>query len=461
MINQCNMNRKTVFPVFPSLFLIATLVLAGTLGPGSIAAAQDNAPEVAFSLPLKSTANPALVFQARGELKFNPESPMAYRNDGVDISGIAGSPVHAAAAGMVKEAGRDMRLGFYVILSHDNGYETRYYHLDSYRVTDGDKVEKEETIGKLGNSGIATDMRLHFQIWKNDQALDPVKLAPGLAKGSPAVETGQEEAFVPKEVPLADTTQEKEEIEFAPGTGREVYSVVADPKTGGAFLVPGAGEDRLDASTHIVIPEDEVRQNVSQASRFFDNVKETLETMLYGQKGRDATNKAGRRMWMEEFTDGVQQITIVDTPEHIEEVRKYIASLPQVEGSRREEILFPKNTDVEDDDTIGNLRILLRRPRGSIETPARGTARVFSMAKGSRASFGNARFLLRGIYNNDDDDPDDDSCDLIVNTPSQSVQIRLEEYGVAEFVGDYRFEARRVDPRRDNDGTAQIRVSYQ
>ena len=101
-------------------------------------------------------------------------------HDGVDIYGPKrGSSVYAARSGVVAEIGSNSTSGYYVTIKHDDGYYTRYAHLQNTSgndklgllnsatkyITVGGRVNAHQIIGEIGNSGHSTGVHLHFEIW--------------------------------------------------------------------------------------------------------------------------------------------------------------------------------------------------------------------------------------------------------------------------------------------------------
>ena len=108
---------------------------------------------------------------------FNPsaQNPNDRAHNGVDIAGVeAGSPVYAAAAGTVTEAGFDVKYGNYVRLDHGNGLETFYAHCQSLQVETGGEVELGQTIATVGSTGQSTGPHLHFEILVDGEQQDPI-----------------------------------------------------------------------------------------------------------------------------------------------------------------------------------------------------------------------------------------------------------------------------------------------
>jgi murein DD-endopeptidase MepM/ murein hydrolase activator NlpD len=87
------------------------------------------------------------------------------RNDGVDISGAAGDPVLAAAAGEVVYAGNSVPgFGNLVLIRHDGGWVTAYAHLKSLDVKMRQTVTQGQEIGVVGQSGGVAQPQLHFEV---------------------------------------------------------------------------------------------------------------------------------------------------------------------------------------------------------------------------------------------------------------------------------------------------------
>jgi murein DD-endopeptidase MepM/ murein hydrolase activator NlpD len=94
-------------------------------------------------------------------------------HNGVDIVNAPGTAIGAAMAGTVEDVGFNNNYGYYVILRHP-GFQTLYGHLRRYVVTRGQKVQQGEKIGELGTTGYSTGPHLHFSIFKNGEAVDPM-----------------------------------------------------------------------------------------------------------------------------------------------------------------------------------------------------------------------------------------------------------------------------------------------
>ena len=94
-------------------------------------------------------------------------------HNGVDIVNAPGTPIGAAMAGTVEDVGFNNNYGYYVILRH-SGYQTLYGHLSRYIVARRQKVQQGQEIGELGTTGYSTGPHLHFSIFRNGEAVDPL-----------------------------------------------------------------------------------------------------------------------------------------------------------------------------------------------------------------------------------------------------------------------------------------------
>ena len=96
---------------------------------------------------------------------------------GIDIKAEKTSVVKSAEAGTVKSIKNDPRYGLTIVVDHKNGYQTVYSNLlTSEFVVEGEKVEKGQSLGTVGNTAvfeIADEPHLHFEILKDSIQIDP------------------------------------------------------------------------------------------------------------------------------------------------------------------------------------------------------------------------------------------------------------------------------------------------
>lgn len=107
---------------------------------------------------------------------FAPRKGSASFHDGIDIVSPAGTAVRASAAGTVIFAGDGPKeYGKTVIIHHGGRWTTTYSFLSRITVKDGEQVSASERIGLVGETGLATEPQLHFEIRRNREAFDPVR----------------------------------------------------------------------------------------------------------------------------------------------------------------------------------------------------------------------------------------------------------------------------------------------
>ncbi len=99
---------------------------------------------------------------------------------GIDIKADKTTVVKAAEAGTIKSIKNDPRYGLTIVIEHDDQYQTIYSNLlTSEFVVEGEKIEKGQAIGTVGNTAvfeIADEPHLHFEIWKDSLPVDPTTL---------------------------------------------------------------------------------------------------------------------------------------------------------------------------------------------------------------------------------------------------------------------------------------------
>lgn len=95
------------------------------------------------------------------------------RHDGLDFAAPSGTPILAAAGGVVLAAGPEAGYGKRVDIDHGDGLVSRYAHASELLVQPGDLVERGQLIARVGSSGVSTGPHLHFEIRLAGQALDP------------------------------------------------------------------------------------------------------------------------------------------------------------------------------------------------------------------------------------------------------------------------------------------------
>ena len=108
-----------------------------------------------------------------------PYGPYKHFHTGIDISAQLGTPVTAAADGLVVAVGHsNFGYGNYVVIAHGGGIATLYGHLLQTNANVGDKVGRGQVIGLEGSTGFSTGPHVHFEVRLNDQVIDPMPYMP-------------------------------------------------------------------------------------------------------------------------------------------------------------------------------------------------------------------------------------------------------------------------------------------
>ena len=121
-----------------------------------------------FMCPLPSCQNVTAEFRGSAE-----DDPYPRGHWGMDFGARVGTSVFAAKGGVVERVGRLQLAGIYVLVKHDDRYETIYTHLDEVLVKVGVQVEEGQEIAKSGSTGLSTGPLLHFGIREDGKPIDP------------------------------------------------------------------------------------------------------------------------------------------------------------------------------------------------------------------------------------------------------------------------------------------------
>ncbi|HET7669463.1 MAG TPA: M23 family metallopeptidase [Burkholderiales bacterium] len=96
-------------------------------------------------------------------------------HEGIDFLADKGSPIVAAAAGVVVFAGFHPQYGYMVDIDHGNDLVTRYAHCSKLIIKEGDIVARGRKIGEVGSTGRSTGPHLHFEVRFRGAAQNPAK----------------------------------------------------------------------------------------------------------------------------------------------------------------------------------------------------------------------------------------------------------------------------------------------
>jgi murein DD-endopeptidase MepM/ murein hydrolase activator NlpD len=97
---------------------------------------------------------------------------------GVDWAAPTGTPIYAAGNGVIEKAGWESGYGKFILIRHNNGYETAYGHMSAYArgMDEGKRVRQGQVIGFVGSTGLSTGSHVHYEIRINGRFVDPMRI---------------------------------------------------------------------------------------------------------------------------------------------------------------------------------------------------------------------------------------------------------------------------------------------
>jgi murein DD-endopeptidase MepM/ murein hydrolase activator NlpD len=108
--------------------------------------------------------------------RIDPFTKTRLYHAGMDLSSRFGTPVKAAAAGRVSAVGYNAIYGNFVIITHNGVYQTMYGHLSKILAVKGSYVGQGDVVGQVGSTGRSTGPHLHFAVYKNNRAINPLEI---------------------------------------------------------------------------------------------------------------------------------------------------------------------------------------------------------------------------------------------------------------------------------------------
>jgi murein DD-endopeptidase MepM/ murein hydrolase activator NlpD len=176
-----SLRRANVLYSLPAALAFGLVLLpmsTGSMKPENAEIADAVAPARPQDAVLANPMPGSRVSSAWGR-RTNPYTGEEAHHRGVDLVNKPGSPVHAAADGVVEVATADYaggeNHGTVIIIDHGGGLKTFYSHLDMLAVEVGDRVSRGGRIGTQGSTGKVTGPHLHFEVWVDGEYVDPAR----------------------------------------------------------------------------------------------------------------------------------------------------------------------------------------------------------------------------------------------------------------------------------------------
>ena len=107
--------------------------------------------------------------------RFHPVLKKVKGHFGTDYAAPTGTPIVAVGDGVVTKSSYTSGNGKYVKIRHNSTYETQYLHMSKRAVKEGQRVTQGQTIGYVGQTGLATGPHVCFRFWKNGKQVDHLR----------------------------------------------------------------------------------------------------------------------------------------------------------------------------------------------------------------------------------------------------------------------------------------------
>jgi murein DD-endopeptidase MepM/ murein hydrolase activator NlpD len=131
---------------------------------------------------LRLALGESFIYPVRGILsspygwRIDPIAKVERFHSAIDLAAPLGTPVRAAMDGTVSRVAVNSVYGIYIILSHPGGYQSLYAHLSLASVKQGAPVTRGGKIGEVGSTGYSTGPHLHFGVFRNNKAINPLEV---------------------------------------------------------------------------------------------------------------------------------------------------------------------------------------------------------------------------------------------------------------------------------------------
>ena len=133
-------------------------------------------------------------------------------HNGVDYAAKRGTPIRSTGEGVIQSVGWKSGYGRTIVIRHGGEITTLYAHLDKYHpsIAKGIKISQGQTIGYVGDSGLATAPHLHYEFRIGAKRTDPLKVALPSASPLDQSKMGQFQALRNNYIEIADQLLSKD-----------------------------------------------------------------------------------------------------------------------------------------------------------------------------------------------------------------------------------------------------------
>jgi murein DD-endopeptidase MepM/ murein hydrolase activator NlpD len=107
--------------------------------------------------------------------RMHPIYKTSMMHEGLDFTAPVGTAIYSTGNGTVEKVEAFGRgYGNNVVINHGFGYKTLYAHMSKFGVRQGQRINRGDIIGYVGNTGSSTGPHLHYEVWKNGNKIDPI-----------------------------------------------------------------------------------------------------------------------------------------------------------------------------------------------------------------------------------------------------------------------------------------------
>ena len=126
-------------------------------------------------LPTGSPIQNQLGLSSNYGTRLDPFTNLLAQHPGIDFSAPSGTPIIASGNGTVTSLGYDAAYGNYLLISHSDGFVSKYAHARKIHVKQGQVVKRGQIIAEVGSTGRSTGPHLHYEITHNGKHVNPMQ----------------------------------------------------------------------------------------------------------------------------------------------------------------------------------------------------------------------------------------------------------------------------------------------
>ena len=175
-------NSKLIIETSKRLDMLTKRIVVQSRSLDEIAALAEDKAKLLASIPaIMPVRNEDLKRMASGYgWRTDPFTKVRKFHYGMDFSALKGTPVYATGDGVVVRAdNRSSGYGNHIRIDHGYGYVSLYAHLYKYNVKKGQRVQRGDLIGFVGSSGRSQGPHVHYEIFKDDEKINPLNFYYG------------------------------------------------------------------------------------------------------------------------------------------------------------------------------------------------------------------------------------------------------------------------------------------